>query len=334
MIINNTEYRPLIYKNKTTNYIVSEFGEVVNKNTGKCLSQCINTNGRKSVCLTINGICYTDTVHRLVYIAFYGNIPDNMTINHKNEDFNDNHYTNLELMTFSENTKEYLKNNGSPKKIFSDTVIEEICKDLSSGIYYRDVAMVYNININYIYSILIGRKRKFISEKYLPFPYSAHNKNYKREIPHKYIQSLIIQGFTTKEIFKILEIKPNSTNNRMICRERQSIGIKDPKYFSDKFIKKIDLLIEEGKSNNEIYSILNIEYSSRIGFLFTRRRKKLGLPDFNENGLSLEKQKEIMDDIKNGMTNNEILIKYNLERNIYTNNLLPRLRQKYKNAKK
>lgn len=334
MYINNVEYRPLIYKDQITNYNISEFGDVINYKTGHILTPNINTNGRKYVCITINGVCYTETIHRLVYLAFYGDIPDDMTINHKNEDFLDNYYKNLELMTRGNNTKEYLKNNGGTKKIYSDTIIEAVCSELKNGIYYRDVANAFNMPIDYVYKILSGKKRTFVSEKYIPFPDTAKIRRHVRKIPHEYIQSLIIQGFTTDEIYDVLGLDHNSTNNKMISRERSVVSIKDPKYFSEKYINNINDMIKDGKSNNEIYSILNIKYNSRVANLIARKRQKFGIPDFNENGVLLSTQKEMMDDIYEGLSNSEIFDKYNLVRNDYTIRMIANLRQKCKNAKK
>lgn len=54
--------------------------------------------------LAINGTIVTKSVHRLVWSAFNGPIPEGMQINHINEDKTDNRLENLNLMTPKENT--------------------------------------------------------------------------------------------------------------------------------------------------------------------------------------------------------------------------------------
>lgn len=52
---------------------------------------------------TMNNRRFNIQAHRLVWYHFYGPIPKNMTINHKNGDGKDNRPENLELLTVAEN---------------------------------------------------------------------------------------------------------------------------------------------------------------------------------------------------------------------------------------
>ena len=63
------------------------------KNHNKYLRIALSNNGQKSY-----------FVHRLVYEAFKGPIPEGMQVNHINENKFDNHPENLNLMTPKENT--------------------------------------------------------------------------------------------------------------------------------------------------------------------------------------------------------------------------------------
>lgn len=56
------------------------------------------------VYLSKDGQGKTKQVHRLVYEAFYGPIPEGLQINHINEDPSDNRLANLNVMTPKENT--------------------------------------------------------------------------------------------------------------------------------------------------------------------------------------------------------------------------------------
>lgn len=64
----------------------------------------INKNGYFRVVLYKNGIKKNYSVHRLVYEAFIGEIPDGMQVNHINEIKTDNRVVNLNLMTPKENS--------------------------------------------------------------------------------------------------------------------------------------------------------------------------------------------------------------------------------------
>ena len=71
-----------------------------------------NHNGYYRVCLCVNNIRKSFFVHRLVYETFVGTIPKNtnktsgddiLTINHKDENKQNNKLENLELITLKEN---------------------------------------------------------------------------------------------------------------------------------------------------------------------------------------------------------------------------------------
>lgn len=55
------------------------------------------------VCLMHNGIKKSYRVHRLVYISFIGDIPNNKVIDHIDGNTSNNHVSNLRCVTYSEN---------------------------------------------------------------------------------------------------------------------------------------------------------------------------------------------------------------------------------------
>ena len=70
----------------------------------KILKPSINHRGYYQVALCKNSIRKFYYVHRLVYEAFNGSIPEGLQVNHINEVKTDNRLSNLNLMTPKENT--------------------------------------------------------------------------------------------------------------------------------------------------------------------------------------------------------------------------------------
>ena len=70
----------------------------------KILKPGITCNGYYQVALWKNSIPKRCLVHRLVWIAFNGQIPEGLQVNHISERKSDNRLSNLNLMTCKENT--------------------------------------------------------------------------------------------------------------------------------------------------------------------------------------------------------------------------------------
>lgn len=89
-------------------YQVSNLGRVKSLNYNKTGIEQImvveNIRGYLSLNLSRNGKVKHFRVHRLVWEAFNGPIPEDMQVNHINEDKSDNRLENLNLMTPKENT--------------------------------------------------------------------------------------------------------------------------------------------------------------------------------------------------------------------------------------
>lgn len=84
-------------------YMVSDEGQVFSMKRNRLLTISDHGDGYKTVSLRKDGKSKHPFVHRLVYEAFVGAIPDNMQVNHKDEDKGNNRLDNLELLTHWEN---------------------------------------------------------------------------------------------------------------------------------------------------------------------------------------------------------------------------------------
>jgi len=85
------------------NYCVSSAGEVRNDETGRIFKPSINGVGYFTVCLTKNGECKTQYVHRLVALHFIPNPGSKRCVDHRNGDKTNNKIENLRWATKSEN---------------------------------------------------------------------------------------------------------------------------------------------------------------------------------------------------------------------------------------
>ena len=83
----------------------------------KILKPLINSNGYYKVELCKNSIKKKYYVHRLVYEAFNGQIPEGLQVNHINEIKTDNRLENLNLMTCKENINYGSRNERVSKKL-------------------------------------------------------------------------------------------------------------------------------------------------------------------------------------------------------------------------
>lgn len=116
---------------KFHNYLVSEHGEVIGKR-GKLMPQP-DKDGYDRISLRIEkGKQKKIHVHRVVYMAWHGEIPPKMVCCHIDSDIKNNHYTNLRIDTQKGNIRDKLKNgtwqagNTHPNTIYLDHDIEKI----------------------------------------------------------------------------------------------------------------------------------------------------------------------------------------------------------------
>jgi hypothetical protein len=92
-----------------THYEVSSWGRIKRiapyRNTypGRILAACKGVRGYQSVGLYVNGVCHRETVHKLVYEAFVGLVPEGKNINHIDGVKTNNRVDNLEATTQREN---------------------------------------------------------------------------------------------------------------------------------------------------------------------------------------------------------------------------------------
>ena len=145
---------------KATNYEVSSYGQVRNKNTNKILNQTL-INGYYSVGLRANNKTMTSFLHRLVAIEFLV-CPDNtFVVNHKDGCKTNNNLENLEWISQSENGKHaYRLNIHKPTRIsVSQYTLDNVfIKEYDSLLDAEWETGIYNGHISGVCRGIRGRK--------------------------------------------------------------------------------------------------------------------------------------------------------------------------------
>ena len=95
---------------ENSNYFISNFGNFKNKKD-KLLKLNINERGYLYCNISTNGKVIKVKIHRLVAIYFIDNLENKDTVNHKDGNKLNNHYSNLEWLTRKENIQHGYKNN-------------------------------------------------------------------------------------------------------------------------------------------------------------------------------------------------------------------------------
>lgn len=85
-------------------YIIYEDGKMWSKHWDREIKGYVNRNGYIQVSLKdISGKWNTYSLHRVIWYYFNGEIPEDLQVNHKDEDKTNNRLSNLNLMTPKEN---------------------------------------------------------------------------------------------------------------------------------------------------------------------------------------------------------------------------------------
>lgn len=124
-----------------SNFSISNFGRIKNTRTKVILKTTLTPNGYKQVNL-YNKFTKRQNrfrIHRLVGLYFVRG-DKSLIINHKDGNKTNNHYTNLEWVTYSENLSHAYKNNlrnqdgiKNPSNVYSEKTIRKICSLLENG---------------------------------------------------------------------------------------------------------------------------------------------------------------------------------------------------------
>lgn len=137
--INNKEFK-LIDVESDNKYYINEEGIVYNSYTNKFGKKLFS----EELYVKIK-IIKARSIHRLVYEAWINTIPESFTINHIDGNKFNNHYSNLELMSFSENVR-HAHNNGLRKDSkLAENQVYNLCYMIENGIKFKDICKYFDV---------------------------------------------------------------------------------------------------------------------------------------------------------------------------------------------
>lgn len=112
--INKNQYKPIL---GFENYYIDKYGNIISSHTNKIKKGFTNPYGYKCIFLSKDGKIYNRLVHRLVYESWRGKIGEDLTIDHIDENKNNNHLDNLQVMTRSENVLKFHSERSKKREI-------------------------------------------------------------------------------------------------------------------------------------------------------------------------------------------------------------------------
>lgn len=223
-------WKPIYINNEESNYMVSTYGRIKNKKTGKIMKLSFDNYGYLKISLKHRGISITRTVHRLVMETFNPNPDKTKQVNHINGIKTDNRLENLEWVTVSENIKHAFslglkkprKGEESNFNKYNEEIIRFACELMAQGKGTKYISEKTGLPYKYITDIRTGKKWAHISKDYnLHKLREKKFKGFDRETKEK-IRALIKRGFKPKEICIILGIEYNKTIKIAITNLRKT----------------------------------------------------------------------------------------------------------------
>ena len=147
-------------------YIIYNDGRIYSNLTHKFLRTKITPFGYESIGLYISPGNYKwFFIHRLVTMAFLGKLLKGLQVNHKDGKKLNNHISNLEYMTQSENAKHSYRLGLQDKKgekhhlaIITEMIVKEVRSYLFQGVRGVHIAKFFNISQQLVCDIKKGRR--------------------------------------------------------------------------------------------------------------------------------------------------------------------------------
>lgn len=227
-------------------YQISNYGTVLNKNTNSQISAIKDDWGYLRVRLyLIDGTAKIFSVHRLVMITFHpiDNYKE-MEINHIHGEKTDNHDTDLEWVTHSENMihayatglNQNIRENNT-NAIMKEDEIRIICENLEKGIPFIEIAKMISSSkstnpLDVVRAVYKKKSWTSISKDYNFYNYGDRKHSLsKNEV--NYACSLMEQGYKNSEITSMLGYGDSYKDRETVNMRNVVKDIRSERCYSD-----------------------------------------------------------------------------------------------------
>lgn len=196
-IADDEKFKIMEYRGQKTNYIISNYGRVFNKKTGKLKTKTIKQAGTLNTVFRFYGKNVSCLTSKLVINNFVNKI-----------DFNDKYLRVVHLDGDKNNVKydNIVISNVSDKIVYSEKKIREICELLQEGTKsIKTISLMTDTPYRMVYNLFIKASRKNITKDYTFSCFTPEDKIEKDEYGN--IKYLPIEKIAEDEIFKPLYLK-------------------------------------------------------------------------------------------------------------------------------
>lgn len=243
------------------NYVIYDNGDVINEQANRFLRGKIKLNGYKVYTLSKNNVKQEFCAHRLVAEYFIPN-PDNLpVVNHKDGNKLNNDVSNLEWVSYSQNTEHAYQNNLIKKErktiYYEKDLDNEIWKEVLDFPNYQisNLGRIRNINSNCILqpSLTCGYNKVRLSNKGIVKDYLVHHLVFKHFSKEKYNADLVIDHIDGNKL------NNNFNNLRLLSREENALMA----YYKTKTNSAIKPVLQFDKDMNFIQEFQSAREAAR-----------------------------------------------------------------------
>lgn len=267
-----------------TNYYVTIDGKVFNRTTGHELTPKVTEDGYLQIKLFVDGKRVYKMAHDLVAMEYIPNPNNYPQVNHKDGVHTHNHASNLEWCTAKYNVQHSVFHRLRKNIKLSNEELFRLCILMESGEYTQNqLAAMFDVPRHIITSI--KNKQSWVSYSDM-FNVGNCKVEWNLTPDEKVVaicEMIMENELMLDEIAELVGVSHgvvcdiyHKKNFKSIVNRYDFSNYTKYQRYDKEYLKKIQDLIMENKTNKEIREILNLENNSKNNKLIYRQRKKIG----------------------------------------------------------